>query len=414
MPRILVMTSPARGLLHPIVETLVTLRCRGADIHVITLVDEIDRMRDLGFTASALPPELNDARPGDWKGEGRQSVGALTDRLISGADAQFGHLISMITTYRPDMVLTDVSATGAQCAAEASGLPWAIWCPTFLPLFSTDGPPIGLGLRPGTGPISRMRDTVLAHASRALWDFAFRKKFNRARRRYGLPAVRHCDEVLRRAPLILGFTGAPLETRHSDWPDTVELVGPSLWAPPAAPDPTIETITGPIALVTCSTELQADALLAETALRALAGSGLHAVVTTGALEPDTFVASSESTITRFVAHEQVLARTAVVITHGGMGITQKALARGIPLVVVPFGRDQRDIAVRVHADGSGVRLDPRSMTPETLRAAVSSALAKTDQARRVAAAVPANSSASRAADLIEGTMTARRATDAVA
>ncbi|GAA1458435.1 glycosyltransferase [Williamsia maris] len=414
MSRILVMTSPARGLLYPVVETLVTLRRRGAAVHVITLADEVVRMQDLGFTASALPPELNDAHPGDWKGDGRRSVGALTDGLIDRAEAEFRHLTSTVSTYRPDMILTDVSATGAQCAAEASGLPWAIWCPTFLPLFSTDGPPIGLGLRPGTTRAARMRDVGLAHVSRAIWEFAFKKKFNRWRLTHDLPAVAHCDEPLRRAPLIMSFCGPPLENRHGDWPDTVELVGPSSWAPPTEPDPVIDAITDPIALVTCSTELQADSALAGTALAALEDSGLHAVVTTGALDPDTFTSTANSTVTRFVPHEQVLATASVVITHGGMGITQKALARGIPLVIVPFGRDQRDVAVRVHAGGSGVRLDPRDLTPETLRAAVSTALGRTEDARRVASIVSAEGSAVRAADHIERILAARRTTGAVA
>ncbi len=414
MSRILVMTSPARGLLYPVVETLATLRRRGATIHVITLADVLVRMEDLGFTASALPPELNEARPGDWKGDGRRSVGALTDGLIDRAEAEFRHLTSVISTYRPDMVLTDVSATGAQCAAEASGLPWAIWCPTFLPLFSTDGPPIGLGLRPGTGRAVQVRDATLAHASRAIWELAFKKKFNRWRRTHDLPAVRHCDENLRRAPLILSFCGPPLENRHTDWPDTVELVGPSSWAPPTEPDPVIAAITEPIALVTCSTELQADAELARTALTALEGTGLHAVVTTGALDPDAFSATATSTVTRFVPHEQVLATTSVVITHGGMGITQKALARGIPLVIVPFGRDQRDVAVRVHDGGSGVRLDPGDLTPETLRAAVTTALGRTEDAERVASLVPADGSADRAADHIERILAARRSTGVIA
>ena len=39
----------------------------------------------------------------------------------------------------------------------------------------------------------------------------------------------------------------------------------------------------------------------------------------------------------------------VAVTHGGIGATQKALARGVPVCVVPFGHDQFEVARRVAA-----------------------------------------------------------------
>ncbi len=56
-------------------------------------------------------------------------------------------------------------------------------------------------------------------------------------------------------------------------------------------------------------------------------------------------------VERFVQHGPILARAAVAVTHGGMGATQKALSAGVPCVVVPFGRDQLEVAARVkHAN----------------------------------------------------------------
>ena len=47
-------------------------------------------------------------------------------------------------------------------------------------------------------------------------------------------------------------------------------------------------------------------------------------------------------------------RADAVITHGGHGTVSKALALGVPLVCVPLGRDQFDIAARVAYRGAGV------------------------------------------------------------
>ena len=77
---------------------------------------------------------------------------------------------------------------------------------------------------------------------------------------------------------------------------------------------------------------------------------------------------------RFVPHGPILARASVAITHGGMGVTQKALAAGVPVVAVPFGRDQPEVARRVEVAGAGVRLPRARLRPETLRAAVATAM----------------------------------------
>ena len=78
----------------------------------------------------------------------------------------------------------------------------------------------------------------------------------------------------------------------------------------------------------------------------------------------------------FVPHRHVLDHTAVAVTHGGMGATQKALARGIPVCVVPFGRDQLEVAARaVHSD-AGTRVPAKRLTPERLRDAVRAAATK--------------------------------------
>ncbi|MGZ8178116.1 glycosyltransferase [Williamsia sp. SKLECPSW1] len=400
MTRILAMTSPARGLLYPIVETALTLRARGHDVHIATITDEVPMLWNLGLDASPLPPVLKNTAPGDQHDGTGRGIRALTDRLVARADAEFDHFSHLIARHSPDLVMADVSATGAHLAAEASGLPWAMWSPTFLPL-SGDGPPPGLGLRVRSGRVWRARDAALGAVARGVWDRTFLRPLNDLRDRRGLPPVGHTEDIVRGAPLVISLCGPPLQHPSSTWPSSVVTVGPSLWGPPADPDPRIAEITEPIALVTCSTEVQADAALAHTTLDALADTALHTVVTTGAHDPAAFTTRPRATVARLLPHDQILATARVAITHGGLGITQKALARGVPLVVVPFGRDQRDVAVRVEAAGVGVRLVPRSLTAETLRDAVDRAITMRDRVHGVAAAMNADGSARRAADALD-------------
>jgi UDP:flavonoid glycosyltransferase YjiC (YdhE family) len=84
---------------------------------------------------------------------------------------------------------------------------------------------------------------------------------------------------------------------------------------------------------------------------------------------------------RFVAHGPVLERAAAVVCHGGMGIVQKAIAAGVPIAAVPFGRDQPEVARRITESGAGVAVPLKRLNAERLRVAVRDAMAMRPAAR---------------------------------
>jgi UDP:flavonoid glycosyltransferase YjiC (YdhE family) len=117
--------------------------------------------------------------------------------------------------------------------------------------------------------------------------------------------------------------------------------------------------------------------------------------------PPEIAAPTNATVCEFLPHSLVLDRAACAISHGGMGATQKALARGVPVCVVPYGRDQFEVARRVETAKCGTRLLPKDLTAARLRDKVLRAMAMTDGARRVAGGYVATGGAARGADLIE-------------
>ena len=56
----------------------------------------------------------------------------------------------------------------------------------------------------------------------------------------------------------------------------------------------------------------------------------------------------------------MLQHASAVVTHAGHGTAIKALAHGVPVVAMPIGRDQPDVAARVVASGAGLRLRPEA------------------------------------------------------
>lgn len=108
-------------------------------------------------------------------------------------------------------------------------------------------------------------------------------------------------------------------------------------------------------------------------------------------------------VVQFVPHGPVLDRAVCAITHGGMGGTQKALARGVPVCSVPFGRDQFEVARRVEVARSGTRLPAKKLTAARLSTKVQQAMTMTAGARMVAAGFAATGGVARGCRLDRAT-----------
>ena len=201
---------------------------------------------------------------------------------------------------------------------------------------------------------------------------------------------------------MLVASGKPFEYEQTNWGDAVQMIGPCMFEPTmdAVPD-WLKAIDRPIVLVTTSSQKQADADLVMTAMTALADEPVHVVATLPAGLPSDVTVAPNATVLEFVPHGPVLDRAVCAITHGGMGATQKALARGVPVCVVPFGRDQYEVARRVEVARCGTRLPAKKLTAARLAAKVRQAMTMTDGARRVAAGFAATGGVARGADLIE-------------
>ena len=163
----------------------------------------------------------------------------------------------------------------------------------------------------------------------------------------------------------------------------------------------LAAIDRPIVLVSTSSEFQGDTDVAVMALTALAEEPVHVVVTFPAGVPAGITVPANATVVEFVPHSLVLDRAVCAITHGGMGTTQKALMRGVPVCVAPQGRDHFEVAMRVQVAGCGTRLLAEDLTPERLREKVRQTMTMTDGARRVAAGFAGTGGVGHGADLIE-------------
>ena len=402
MARILAYTSPARGHLFPVTPILDELHRRGHRIALRTIASQVERLGARGFEAGPIDPAIERVKHHDY--EARTPLGALKRSVrifCQRAQYEVPDLRRAIDEARPDLLLVDVATWGAMAAAEAWGGPWASWCPYPLPLRSKDAPPFGPGLRPARGRPGRLRDAALRPLVFGSLERIVGRRLNEVRNGAGVPPIAGAGDLFAAPPLLLYLTSEPFEYPRSDWPPNVRMVGPCDWDPPTEPPAWLDDLEEPIVLVTTSSEFQDDGRLVACALKALATEPVHVVATVPSGDPGRFDAPANATVVRFAPHAPILDRAACAITHGGMGATQKALARGVPVCVVPFGRDQLEVARRVEVAGAGTRLPARRLSPARLRAAVVRAMMRAEGARRVADAFRAAGGPAAAADAVE-------------
>lgn len=404
--RVLAYTSPARGHLYPIVPIMAELVERGHEAHVCGMSGELEPLARLGIETSALDPAIASKQLEDWRERSpRRAALSVMSTFAERARREAPDLARAIDDHNPDVLVIDVNCWGAATVAEASGLPWAMYCPFLLMLPSREAPPFGPGLAPLGGPLGTLRDAIVRRIVNGSLDRTAMPTVSVLRAAYGLPELDRFVDLLGRPALLLALTAEGFEYPRSDWPANVRLVGPVNWAPPHPPPlqapAWLAEMSDPLVLVTCSTERQADKRLIGVALEALPAAGISVLATSAAHDPDTFDAPAGSRVVRFVAHEAVLERAACVVCHGGLGITQKALAAEVPVVVVPFGRDQLETARRVEFAQAGVRLSPRRLTPARLAETVHTAMRRRAGAQRVSRAYAAAGGQVAAADAIE-------------
>lgn len=399
--RILAYTSPARGHLTPMMGPLLELHRRGVEVHVRTLAASVESVRAAGLAAGPISPAIEAVVHDDHEARVQLTSGARSfATLRRRAKHEVPDLEAALAEVRPDVVLVDSTTFGAKALAERDGLRWAVSQPSLLEEAAADGTPFGLGVRPLGPPLGPLRDRALGVL---VGDFDRRSRLpavNAGRRAAGLPPLARAAEFRHRAPLTIYYTAEPLDYPR-DLPPSVVMVGPSLWDP-APEDGAVELPADdrPLVLVGCSSEFQDDGAIAAAALAGLRDR-YRVVVTTAGVDPASLGDPGDAVVARFLPHVPILRQADVVVCHGGMGITQKALAFGVPVCVVPWGRDQLDVAAHVVAAAAGTRVGRRRLSPTRLAAAVEEALTCRDGAARVKAGFEATGGVATAADRLE-------------
>ena len=429
--RFLVTCWPFTGHVHPQLAVATALRDRGHEVAFYTGASAAATVEAEGFPVHRLSAVDEDevfdcVRLLETGTRGGRMSPGLVRRifrrwLVETIPGQLRDLQPVLAGWRPDVLVTDLSMWAPILVLhETTGIPVALSSTFMGPLIpGPDAAPAGFGLRPPrTLPerlVARTLEAVVDRAGRGL-----RARVDEIRREHGLgPLGMSVNAWTGRLPLYLVPSLASLDGNRTDLPPTVHYVGPLLWYPPstAAADAWLASIPRdrPWVHVTESTLRYGDPFLLRAAVRALPGSGLRVVGTTGQHRD---VASlglgplpDGAHLTAWASHRSLLPLCSAVVTNGGTATVISALVHGLPLVVAPTTWDKPDNARRLVEAGVAILVKPARCTPERLRAAVQQLLgdpAYTRNAQALAGQLAAAPGADGAAGLLEA-LTTRQA-----
>ncbi|MBB4854318.1 UDP:flavonoid glycosyltransferase YjiC (YdhE family) [Mycobacteroides chelonae] len=363
--RVAVVAGPDPGHAFPAIALCLKFAAAGHDPVLLTGTRWLDQARAAGLESvelSGLRPRVAD--------DDEDSGAKIHQRAAHMAVVNLDQLRELA----PDLIVSDVITACGGMAAELLGVPWVELNPHPLYLPSKGLPPLGSGLASGVGVRGRLRDVVMRWLTQRSIDEGLRQR-SQVRVEIGLPA-RDPGPVRR-----LIATLPALEVPRPDWPAEAVVVGPLHWEPteavlqpPSGP--------GPVVVIAPSTAFTGAEGMTELAVQALESTGARVVIS--ALDTPASGLPSWA-IGGLARQDLLLAEADLAICGGGHGFLSKALLAGVPVVVVPGGGDQWELANRVVRQGSAELVRP--LNRDSLATAIGSVLGEqqyAEAARRAA------------------------------
>ena len=337
-------------------------------------------------------------------------VRRIGERLMFGPAAAYARdVMETVERVRPEALAVDCLCFGAMVGAEKSGLPSALLVHFLIHPPDDEPTPFGLGLRPSHGPLGRLRDRALRAVMRRMFRFGL-APLNAARDQFGLPPVGDVFDQFQRLSCRLVLTSREFDFVPTRLPKHVRYVGPQL-DDPAWPErwnsPWPEQSPDPLIVVSLGSTYQRQEKAFAAIVEALGKLPVRGLAMLGELDPPAARCPPNVTLVRSAPHAAVLPLASAVLCHGGHGTVMKALAHGLPVVVLPFGRDQKDNGARIEAAGAGLALSPGS-GPARIAAAIRRVLEEPgfgEGARRLAAVVARDMKEDRAVSEMEALAT---------
>lgn len=387
--RIDLAAPPFPGHLHPILAIAHRLRERGVHVRILTTAQAVPIAEAEGFETVTL-----------LKGREREieRLTSTPNERVPGKSRTLAHLNSFRGNMRlqraladqlaalwkqeaPDAFVADFVLPIAGHTAERRRIPWITTCPSPLAIETRQGPPSYVrGLSPRSGPVGRMRDRAGWFLVGVVKQLAVVSAWRWIAWLYVYSPYRlNGSELAYSSRRILAIGDRTLE--FSDrWPRAVRFTGPILETPRSVRERLdavpADSLSGrPLVVLTLGTHNEDVKAELAPLIAEIASAVPEAELLVG-LGGTRLGDEAMRTLSGIAEHVRVvpyldydrLGGAALVVHHGGMGITWSAIAAGVRQIVHPVDHDQFDVAARLEHVGLAVRVDDPSDLPAVIAA----------------------------------------------
>jgi MGT family glycosyltransferase len=406
MARFLIAATAVPGHVLPLLAVSRHLRSRGHEVmvHTGSLFRERAEATGAGFVPFRTEIDLDYRRIDEYFPE-RAKIPPGPGRMFFGlkhlfADAiphQHAGIRAILHDFPADAIIVDTMFCGTfplLLGPREARPPVVSLGITALALSSVDTAPFGLVMPPSSTPEGRKRNEALNRQVQQTVFGAVQQYFNGILAKGGsspLPAFLF-DSMITLPDLYLQLTAEAFEYPRSDLPRNVRFVGPLL--PPPGTDFTPPVWWDdldrqrPVILVTQGTLANDDlGQLVGPTLSALAEDEVTVVATTGGppIEAIPVALPANARAVTFLPFDRLLPKVDVLVTNGGYGAVNHALAMGVPLVVAGDSEEKPEIAARVAWTGAGINLGTGRPAAKQIRDAVHAILAQPQYRQRAQA-----------------------------
>ena len=306
-------------------------------------------------------------------------------------------------------------AFGARVAQEAQGIPLvSVHLSPMLFRSDFEGPRLPvLQVHRGPAWFRRLQWRLIDSVS----DRAICPWLNEFRGRLGLPPVRGVFRDWMHSPLgLVAMFPEWFAPQQRDWPPQTRLAGFPLYSEEGVVEPArdveqfIDAGPPPLVFTPGSANVFGRDFF-RAAAEACQRLGRRGLLLTRFPEQVPTALPDGVRHVDFVPFRWLLARSALLVHHGGIGSMSQALAAGVPQVIMPMGFDQCDNAARVERLGVGKSLPPKRFRGPALAEMIRGLLddsAVATRCRDVAARLADADGLELACDEVEAAWTAQR------
>ncbi len=353
MARVLFLNGGLEGHVNPTLQLVRELVSRGEEVVYITTEPMRRRVEETGADVRTFDgTRFSEAMRA---GNVRNFVGVAAG-LLRTADVVVPRVLQQIQGDHFDYVVHDSILGSGRILAQMLHLPTIASCTTF-------------------ARSSAVVERMLYDLSCRLSEDEYRtliEDFDTVRyavnERYGVTIDSVYDAYCNPAPMTIVYTSRCFQPDGEHFEESYKFVGPMIRS--RTPEPLDWEVTErPVIYISLGTVFNQAPDFYRLCFQALSESPYQVVVSIGSkvVLDDLGWVPPNFVVKPYVPQLSVLDDAKLFITHGGMNSVHEGLLKGVPLVVVPQGADQFDVAARVAEVGAGVVLDQRSLSAGELR-----------------------------------------------